>query len=188
MARTKERLYLRFRLPNGKQSNYSPACYDRKSRLRPGWCLVNGVEEFHSDGTYYQRLKNAEGKWTWVSRGTNADAADRTAFIAARDQERLEKFPKPQPMVEVPTTGFKVEDEVETYLSNVSKLAKRTYQNYKRSLDLFRATFNKPYIHQITRQDLQAFDTWMLAQGYDDRTRHNRIEHLTTFLRNKRRP
>jgi len=45
MARTKERLYLRFRTPNGKQSPYCPALYDKKSRIRPGWCLVRGVEE-----------------------------------------------------------------------------------------------------------------------------------------------
>ena len=71
MARTKERLYLRFRTPDGKQSPYCPALHDKKSRLRSGWCLVRGVEEYHPEGSYYQRVKR-DGKWVWEAR-SNAD-------------------------------------------------------------------------------------------------------------------
>jgi hypothetical protein len=43
MRKPKPSLYLRFRLPDGKQSPYCPALYDSKSRMRPFWCLVKGV-------------------------------------------------------------------------------------------------------------------------------------------------
>lgn len=40
------------------------------------------------------------------------------------------------------------------------------------------------------KQDLQAFDTALQDGGSEDRTRHNRVQHMITFLRNKegRRP
>jgi hypothetical protein len=47
--RPKAKLYLRLRTPDGKQSPYCPALFDHKSRIRPFWCLVKGVEELHRD-------------------------------------------------------------------------------------------------------------------------------------------
>lgn len=70
----KAKLYLRFRTLDGKQSPYCPALFDHKSRVRPFWCLVKGVEELHRDGTYYRRVKRA-GKWQWESLGNDANAA-----------------------------------------------------------------------------------------------------------------
>lgn len=70
----KAKLYLRFRMPDGKQSPYCPALCDHKSRIRPFWCLVKGVEELHRDGTYYRRIKRS-GKWQWESLGNDANAA-----------------------------------------------------------------------------------------------------------------
>jgi hypothetical protein len=51
--------------------------------------------------------------------------------------------------------------------------------------DLFPKSCKKIYVHQITKQDLQAFDSFLLKRGDSDRTRANRVEHLTTFLINK---
>ncbi len=70
----KAKLYLRFRTPDGKQSPYCPALFDHKSRIRPSWCLVKGVEELHREGTYYRRAKR-NGKWKWESLGNDANAA-----------------------------------------------------------------------------------------------------------------
>jgi hypothetical protein len=49
-------LYLQWRTPEGKQSNRCPAVFDKKSRLKAGWCLVKGVEEFHPNAKYYLRF------------------------------------------------------------------------------------------------------------------------------------
>jgi hypothetical protein len=70
----KAKLYLRFRTPDGKQSPYRPALFDHKSRIRPFWCLVKGVEELRRDGTYYRRVKR-DGKLKWESLGNDANAA-----------------------------------------------------------------------------------------------------------------
>jgi hypothetical protein len=71
------------------------------------------------------------------------------------------------------------------YLSNVSKLAPKTYKAYKRSLELSRQSCKKIYAHQITKQDLQAFDTALIDEGNEGRTRHNQVQHVVTFLRNE---
>jgi hypothetical protein len=74
--KSKNRLYLRFRTPDGKQSPYCPALFDSKSRIRSFWCLVKGVEE-HPEGTYYRRIKR-DGRWAWESLGNHPnDALDR---------------------------------------------------------------------------------------------------------------
>jgi integrase/recombinase XerD len=50
---------------------------------------------------------------------------------------------------------------------------------------LFPQSCKKIFVHQITKQDLQAFDSFLMQRGDEDRTRANRVEHVTTFLRNK---
>jgi len=34
-------------------------------------------------------------------------------------------------------------------------------------------------------RDLQAFDTSLIEDGNEERTRHNRVQHVVTFLRNE---
>src|SRR5579863_1757860 len=56
---------------------------------------------------------------------------------------------------------------------------------YKLTLDLFQQSCSKVFVHQVSKQDLQVFDSVLLKQGHEDRTRANRIQHIITFLRNK---
>src|SRR5271157_5862796 len=65
------------------------------------------------------------------------------------------------------------------------KLAPKTHAAYKLTLDLFQQSCSKIFVHQVSKQDLQAFDSFLLKQGHEDRTRANRIQHVITFLRNK---
>jgi hypothetical protein len=66
--------------------------------------------------------------------------------------------------------GFRIDDEIAVYLSNVSKIAPKTYKAYMRSLELFRQSCKKICAHQISKQDLQAFDTALIEEGNDRRT------------------
>ncbi len=179
-------LYLRFRQPDGKQSPYCPALYDNKSRVRPFWCRVRGTEEHHPEGSYYRRFKR-DGKWAWESLGSDANTADCKATAGANWERQLAKSQSPAPAAERQSAnnGYRLDGEVSEYLSNVAKLAPKTYKAYKRTLELFQQSCKKVYVHQIGKQDLQAFDTFLMQRGDEDRTRHNRIQHVVTFLRNK---
>jgi len=179
----KAKLYLRFRMPDGKQSPYCPALFDNKSRIRPFWCLVKGTPEHHPEATYHPRVKR-EGKWGFKSVGTDANNA------AAKVSAANVSFPvstKEPDKPETPTAkdGYRIDGEIAVYLSNAAKLSPKTYKAYKLSLGLFRQSCKKIYVHQITKQDLQAFDSYLLDDGNEDRTRHNRVTHLVTFLRNE---
>jgi len=180
--KSKARLYLRFRMPDGKQSPYCPALYDKKSRIRPFWCLVKGVEEQHKDGTYYRRAKR-DGKWKWESLGNDANAA--AARLDVTPIVPRKRGASATPVAPSVSNGYRLDDEIAIYLSNVAKLAPKTYQAYKRSLELFRQSCKKIYMHQIGKQDLQAFDSFLIEEGNEDRTRHNRVQHIVTFLKNK---
>jgi len=181
MRKPKASLYLRFRLPDGKQSPYCSAVYDSKSRMRPFWCLVKGAPEHHPEATYYKRLKR-EGKWGWESVGNDASTA-----LSQSQATPLVTTTVAKSMQNMPTAkgGYRIDDEVAVYLSNVAKLSPKTHKAYKRSLELFRQSCQKTYVHQITKQDLQALDTFLIEDRNEDRTRHNRVQHVVTFLRNK---
>lgn len=179
----KAKLYLRFRMPDGKQSPYCPALFDNKSRIRPFWCLVKGMPEHHPEATYHKRVKR-EGKWEWESVGSDANTA--AAKVSAANVS-FPVSPKVPDKPETPTAkdGYRIDGEIEVYLSNAAKLSPKTYKAYKLSLGLFRQSCKKIYVHQITKQDLQAFDTYLLDDDNEDRTRHNRVTHVVTFLRNE---
>jgi len=194
--KARPKLYLKFRQPDGKQSPYCPAAFDKKSRIRRFWCLVKGTPEFHPEGYYYQRFKR-DGEWAWLSLGTDPDAASSKATAQANkeafgteDVLGLKANQPQRPAAADKAPGYRLDDEVREYLTNAAKLAPKTYRAYKKSLELFEQSCKKTYVHQIGKQDLQAFDTFLLQRGNDDRTRSNRVGHIVTFLRNEqgRRP
>ena len=84
-------LYLRYRTPDGKQSPCRPVAWDAKKRLRPGWCLVAGVAEQHSEWTYHLRYKNDDGKWLWESVGD-----DPLVAMDARKSRSVPEYRKAQ--------------------------------------------------------------------------------------------
>ena|SRR5208282_3182744 len=186
MRKPKPSLYLRFRQPDGKQSSYCPAVFDGKSRLRPFWCLVKGVPEHHPEATYHQRTKR-NGKGAWESLGTDPAAAWNKATVGKSvdtcKQELAVQLTPPEPTVT--TDSYRMDDEIKTYLSNVAKLAPKTHAAYKLTLDLFQQSCSRIFVHQVTKLDLQVFDSFLLKRGDEDRTRNNRITHVVTFLRNK---
>jgi integrase/recombinase XerD len=181
-------LYLRYRTPEGKQSACRPVLYDAKNRLRPGWCLVIDVEERHPDCTYHLRYKR-DGVWKWEAVGDDPNTA--MALRAARSlsytDDRAEVIVAEPDSESIPSPEkFRLDDEIKTYLSNVEKLAPKTYKAYRLTMaDLFPQSCKRIYVHQVTKQDLQAFDSFLLKRGDEDRTRANRVEHVITFLRNK---
>jgi integrase len=184
-------VYIRIRFTDGSQP-YCPAIWESKKRLRPHWCLVRGKLEHHPEGVYHVRYRvNGKPVWEKVCVGDDPYAA---ADLAALRQsqladphdafsQRIVDAHKPEPVVG--PAKHRLDDEVKTYLSNVAKLAPKTHAAYKLTLDVFQQSCSKIFVHQVTKQDLQAFDSFLLKQGHEDRTRANRIQHVITFLRNK---
>jgi hypothetical protein len=181
MRKPKASLYLRFRIPDGKQSPYCPTLYDSKSRLRPFWCLVKGTPEHHPQASYYKRVKR-EDNWGWEWVGNDASIALSQSHAAPLVATTAAKLPRVVPTAK---DGYRIDDEIVVYLSNVAKLSQKIYKAYKRSLEVFRQSCQKTYVHQITKQDLQGFDTSLIKDRNEDRTRHNRVQHVVTFLRNE---
>ena len=120
----KAKLYLRFRMPDGKQSPYYPALFDNKSRIRPFWCLVKGTPEHHPEATYYKRVKR-EGKWGWESLGTDANTA--AAKVSAANVS-FPDSPKVPDKPETPTAkdGYRIDSEIAVYPSGTSTILPMT--------------------------------------------------------------
>lgn len=128
-----------------------------------------------------------EGKWGWESVGTDANTAWTKAQAGSICLPAVSTTAGDRQEPDAPTAkgGYRIDDEIAVYLSNVAKLSPKTYKAYQRSFELLRQSCKKIYVHQITKQDLQAFDTNLIEDGNEDRTRHNRVTHVVTFLRNE---
>ncbi len=86
--KSKTKLYLRFRTPEGKQSPYFPAAWDSKKRVRPHWCVVKGVPEHHPEASYHLRYKK-DGKWVWEGVGSDTNVAlDRLSGLIPQSQRQ----------------------------------------------------------------------------------------------------
>ncbi|MGB7602096.1 MAG: site-specific integrase [Candidatus Sulfotelmatobacter sp.] len=191
MSRRKQKvsIYIRIRKPDGGQP-YCPAVWLNKKALKPNWCLVDGAEEHHPEDTYYLRYR-VNGKQVWEHAGDNPDEVVRLRLGRIEQlanpnlsaTKRLFEQHKSEPVEQ--QDRFRLTDEVAIYLRNCEKLRPKTHQAYKLSLELFQQSFNKTFVDQVRKQDLQAFDTFLLKDGNDDRTRSNRVSHIVTFLRNK---
>ena len=116
----KAKLYLRFRMPDGKQSPNCPALFDNKSRIRPFWCLVKGTPEHHPEATYHKRVKR-EGKWGWESVGNDANTA--AAKVSAANVSFPVSTEVPDKL-ETPTVKecYRIDGEIAVYPSNAAKL------------------------------------------------------------------
>ena len=125
------------------------------------------------------------GRWETLKNCNNFTEASVAAL--ARESTLIQRgLPEPPPnRPQSQGKGISVNQEVNTYLDSVKKLAPKTYAAYKLTLDLFQKSCSKLLVSQITKQDLQAFDSFLLERGDEDRTRANRVQHVVTFLRNR---
>jgi integrase/recombinase XerD len=193
--RQKATLYLRIRTANGKQ-RYCPVIWEVKNRrLLPHWCLMGGVPEHHPEAAYHLRYR-VDGRQIWENVGDDPEHAvelratrvDQLLHPNTRDAKIFAENCKPVPKSDPEASSerrFRLDEEVNTYLTNCQKLSPKTYKSYKLSLTLFQKSCSKVYVDQVKKQDLQAFDSFLLRQENDDRTRANRVTHIVTFLRNR---
>ncbi|MGA2644905.1 MAG: tyrosine-type recombinase/integrase [Candidatus Sulfotelmatobacter sp.] len=197
MAKSKVGLYLRFRTPEGKQSPNRPVAWDSKKRLRPGWCLVKGVPEQHTDVTYHLRYPK-NGKWVWEAVGPDSTVAmDLRASRSVGVSAKAVKAPVPAPepvhrAVEAKKERLKLDDAIRIYLTT-GKAAekdwrKHTVQCYTLALRLFTESCKKTALEEIHGDDLRQFKVYLrqqrtsIGKKIDPRTVYNHFNNVVSFL------
>lgn len=183
MANTTVSIILRFKQADGRVRNLTPV-YSGKSRLKPGWAILDGKEQYVG-GDYYLRWYKPNGQ-VWKKIGPDANVA----LLAQIRQERV-------------LAGESVPSEQSSQVSRVTLLEvitafleeRESSQDYeernesRRKLYLFADVCGKQYWDEIQAEDTVKFvahlKTIKSAKGkpYSERTIHNFMRDLQTFFK-----
>jgi len=136
----------------------------------------------NAQGTFYLRY-TLHGKRVWETTHTQTYTF---AMAAAREKEAqlLRQEAAPKPVKKAAERTLTVEEAIGRYLVNVSTKSDKTSSGYKYTLDQFLLSCDgsKP-LTDVSKQDLYNFVGYMRREGLSDRTIHNRIGEVVTFLR-----
>jgi integrase/recombinase XerD len=161
MKTPKVRLYLRVRLPQGRNAFVDPA-WNRNRTLRAGYAVIEGSAQHHPEGSYYLRFLK-DGKRTWQPVGTDADAA----VVALRNVEHdLQSIVLGRPTSPIfaeseqpAVTLLSLDGAIQSYLQEVKQFrAPRTIAACEQMLNLFSSRLRGRSLVGITRKDL--LTTW----------------------------
>jgi integrase/recombinase XerD len=190
MAKTpKVRLYMRTRSTEGRDVFLDPA-WNRNHTLRAGYALAHGKPEHHPEGIYYLRFLR-RGKRVWQSVGSEADAA----IVALRNTEHdlqavgLGRSVHGQSAVaqtgnEKTIPSVPLGDATKVYLDEIRRFrAPKTIAACELMLGQFSGRFSSKVIKDITRKDLLDHMSFLREKGNGDRTIHNHIARISTFLK-----
>ena len=93
--------------------------------------------------------------------------------------------PKPAPPVrqESPTSELWLDAAIDKYIENVQTKSSKTSGGYRYTLQQFYASTGSLVLSQVTTQQLYDFVGYLRREGLGDRTIHNRVGEVVTFLR-----
>jgi integrase/recombinase XerD len=94
--------------------------------------------------------------------------------------------PRPEPVKPKPTvqTGaVPLDVAIDLYNANCASRSGKTVSGYAATMKQFYASCRKPFVQDVTQQDLIDFVKFLRATGVGDRTISNRLVEVTTFLR-----
>jgi integrase len=89
--------------------------------------------------------------------------------------------PKPKPVVAA--NGLLLDAAIDRYLGNVATKSAKTSNGYGYTMRQFYASSGNLLLSQITTQQLYDFVGYLRREGVGDRTIHNRVGEVVTFLR-----
>ena len=178
-------IHLKLRIGRGKNRRWAEPAYDLRKRLKPLWCVVDGIEERHPEGVYYLRI----GRKKWQHVGSDAAAAllkqtqeivrrkAQVAGIALADDDAADGNAKS----ETRPLG----DAVEDYLANVkNQKADKTWDRYQHDTRLFVKNTAAKTLEDITRQHFLDHFTYLRKQtGAQPRTVYNHFQSIGIMLR-----
>jgi integrase len=74
--------------------------------------------------------------------------------------------------------------KIEIYCEEISaNKARKTWQAYKNSLTLFTSSCKKTHLHDLTREDMLAFKTYLRDQKFSQRSIYNNFLNVMVFLK-----
>lgn len=91
--------------------------------------------------------------------------------------------PKPEPKPALSADDFMLDKAMDKYLENVETKSSKTSQGYRYTLQQFYASSGNLALSQVTTQHLYDFVGYLRREGLGDRTIHNRVGEVVTFLR-----
>ena len=175
-------LKLRVKLEHGKWHFLEPV-FTPAGRLKPLFAVVNGQPQYHPEGSYYLRFRPVGAtRQHWTCVGKDPD-------IASRERKRKAAT------LELRRGGIEVSDPsnenrrllavaLNEYSTEIAaQKSRKTSLVYGNAIGRFRKSCKKKYLADVSRSDLMEFVTYLRNQGLSDRTVHNELERILTFLR-----
>lgn len=140
--------------------------------------LISGRDERHPEGKYYLEWYDIDNRRRRKPVPNFADLVDqsrRKAIEVAAMRAGVIEAPKvSSPAAEVRT---RVSTAIDSYLDFIrDHRASRTYLAYRYTLDtLFRESCSKPYVEDISREDILKFTTACYQKGFGGRTVYDKL-------------
>jgi integrase len=122
-------------------------------------------------------------KWEFI------EAKDyRDAYLKASQKDialQLEaiKNPTSEPAPQSSDEGLMLDVAIDRYLDNVATKSSKTASGYRHTLQQFYQAVRNKGLKAITEQDLYKFVAYLRREELSDRTIHNRVGEVVTFLR-----
>src|SRR5437870_5515018 len=164
-------------------------CYNSDSlytRAEDRKYIPANIKSDYPQGTcFVLRYKHpATGKRNWETLG---DMGVTMAYLVAkRRQDELKKGTELTPEAKPDAGSTLLAPTIERYvLMTRGTKAKDTAQRYEYSLRQFQKGCEKQYVERIKVSDLEDFVMLMKKAGLADRTCHNRVGNVVTFLRSR---
>jgi integrase/recombinase XerD len=173
-----KRVNLLKKIKVGDAWRFAPAVPESNGKLKDK-VLVDGALEVHPEGSYFiEWRENGHRRRESVEKEEALDRARRKAVeIQAQRDGLIQVAPPPTPAETNENGRVKTGEAIDLYLKFIKAHRKsRTYLTYRFTLDvLLRSSFTKPYIDQVTREDLIQFMTDCYERGLGKRTVYDKL-------------
>lgn len=176
---------LRIRTADGKQPYCQPVWEGiRIKKLKPGWAIVNGVEEFHPEGVYHLSFYVGD-KRKQEKVGKNAVLAQRALEqkIASEPEESTSPIPK-----QTRTTLAECKEQFVAFKQTTAKrdgtpLDKETVDAYEQQVTEFLGVCKHKYPADVDGMDLRLYMAALRQRGLSHRSVCNNYTSIATFLK-----
>jgi len=165
----------------GTSWRFAPLKQDSNNRISWNSVLIDGKEEIHKEGTFYIE---------WYDNGRR-----KRESVGKFPHEVLERARRKRLVLESERAGIQVKEPeasdphrlhsaIDRYLEFV-KLFKKpsTYKHYRNALGRFKERCSRIFVHQVDRDDLVDFMSYLSGLGLDNRTIYTKTMVVVQMLK-----